>query len=125
MAILLAVAFGLVSPPASSQDPNVIPLPTSELAPGMSCNAALLEGELVIHPDWGVAVRGHNSPIFWPLGYVGRARGDLVEILNPAGDVVARTGDVISAGGGGNTIDGVEGFKMCPNGPTVMQAGQP
>jgi hypothetical protein len=125
MAILLAVASGLISRPATSQDPTVIPLPTSELVPGMACNQALLEGELVIHSHWGVAVRGHDYPIFWPKGYVGRARGDLVEILNPAGDVVARTGDVISAGGGGNTIDGVEGFKMCPNGPTVMQAGQP
>ena len=125
MAILLAVAFGLGSQPATSQDPGVVPLPTSELGPGMMCNAALLEGELVVHPDWGVAVRGYEYPIFWPLGYVGRSRGDLIEVLNPAGDVVARIGDVISAGGGGNTIDGVEGFKMCPHGPSVIQAGQP
>ena len=119
MVVLLVVASGLVSWPAPSRDPNVVPLPTSEMVPGMACNGALLEGELVVHPDWGVVVQGET--IVWPLGYVGRPRGDVIEILNPAGEVVARTGDVIQAGGGGS----VDGFKMCPEGPTVIQAGQP
>lgn len=119
MIALLAVASGLVSWPAPSRDPSVIPLPTSELVPGMACNGALLEGELVIHPHRRVVVQG--EPIVWPLGYVGRARGEVIEILNPAGEVVARTGDMIEAGGGGS----LRGFKMCPHGPTVVQAGQP
>ena len=125
MVVLLAAASGLVSWPVASQDPSVIPLPTSELVSGMACNGALREGELVIHPDWGVALGGDDYPIFWPLGYVGRARNERIEILDPAGDVVARTGDVISVGGGGSAVDGVEGFAMCPEGPTVIRAGQP
>ncbi len=118
MGVLLAITFGLVSGP-TSRDPSVIPLPTSELVPGMACNGALLEGQLAVQGASTIVVRG--EPILWPLGYVGRARGGVIEILNAAGEVVARTGDLIQAGGGGS----VDGFKMCPHGPKVIKAGQP
>jgi hypothetical protein len=120
--LLLGIAFGLVAPPTTSQDRDVIGLATSELVPGMACHGALLEGDLVTHSTWVVAV-GRFEPqlIFWPRGYAGRTRGDVIEILNPAGEVVARTGDRISAGGGGSTIDGIRGFVMCPDGPTVIK----
>ncbi len=94
----------------------------------MACNGALLEAELMKHPEWGVAVRRSDNSahlVFWPREYVGRARGNDVEVLNPAGQVVARTGDWISAGGGESTIDGLSGFMMCPDGPTVIQGGAP
>ena len=118
MGVLLAIGFGLIAGP-TSRDSSVVPLPTSELVPGMACNGALLEGQLTVDGASTLVVQG--KPILWPLGYVGRARGDVIEILNPAGEVVARTGDVIQVGGGGT----VDGFKMCPHGPTVIQAGRP
>jgi hypothetical protein len=123
---LLGIALGLVASPTSSQARNLIDLATSELVPGMECHGALLEGDLVTHPTWLVAVgRAEPQLIFWPRGYAGRARGEQIEIVNGAGDVVARTGDRISAGGGGSTIDGVTGFVMCPDGPTVIEPAEP
>jgi hypothetical protein len=126
---LLALSLNLVTfsqqPPSDSA---LIAIPTSELEPGMLCHLALLEAELIAHPDWGVAVEepgGTATLVFWPRGYVGSARADHVEVLNADGDVVARTGDRITAGGGMAVIDGLEGFMMCPEGPTVIDPVQP
>src|SRR5688500_6817678 len=82
IAALLAVASGVFSGSPAAQDTSVIALPTQDLVPGMACNGALLEGELVVRPDGTVTIRGRDSPIFWPLGYVGRARNDRLEIID-------------------------------------------
>jgi hypothetical protein len=105
-----------------SPDSTVIAIPTSALKDGMACHGALLEATLISHPELGVAADLPDGPlpIFWPSGFSGRAEGQEVAILNPHGEVVARTGDRIRAGGGGTTIDGVRGFEMCPEGPTVL-----
>ena len=123
--LLLGIASGLVGSMAPEQGDGM-DLATSELAPGMACDGALLEGDLVKHPAWVVALDlAEPRLIFWPKGYSGRARGDEIEILNPEGEVVARTGERITAGGGGGTIDGVGGFVMCPHGPTVIAPAGP
>ena len=118
MVVLVAVASGLIfgSP---SPDPDHVPLPTTDLVLGMECNAAELQGELAV--DDGSSLTVHGKRILWPMGYVGRVRGDVIEVLDPAGLVVARTGDVISVGGGGSH----DGFRMCPASATVIRPGRP
>lgn len=118
MVVLVAVASGLISGPPSF-DPDHVPLPTTDLVPGMACNAAELVGELSV--DDGSSLTVHGKRILWPMGYVGRIRGDVIEILDSAGVMVARTGDVISVGGGGSN----DGFRMCPASATVIRPGRP
>lgn len=117
MVVLVAAASGLFSSP--SADPGRVPLPTTNLVLGMECNAAERVGELAV--DDGSSLTGNGTRILWPMGYVGRVRGDVVEVLDPAGAVVARTGDVISVGGGGSD----DGFRMCPASATVIRPGRP
>lgn len=91
------------------------------------CNQALLSGVLVSHAEWGLTVgQGVGDPplVFWPNGYLGRIAGDRMELLDDKGRVVARTGDRIKAAGGGTTINGVEGFGVCP-GTIEVQAAEP
>jgi hypothetical protein len=45
-----------------------------------------------------------------------------VELLDRNGQVVARAGDHIQAGGGYTTIGDVEGFSVCPAGIEVQPA---
>ena len=118
MVVLVAVVSGLISRPPSP-DPGRVPLPTTDLVLGMECNGAELVGELAV--DEGSRLTVHGRRILWPMGYVGRVRGDRIEVLDDSGDVVARTGDVIALGGGGSN----DGFRMCPESATVIQPGQP
>jgi hypothetical protein len=128
------------SPTVPSPTPPETPAPTSTLSDGplisiptqapfvrdqngvLFCNEALLSGRLVAHPQWGIAVEG--GLVFWPNGYVGRIAGDRIELLDDKGRVVARTGDQIEAGGGQATINGLDGFAVCP-GVSRVQPAEP
>lgn len=75
-----------------------------------ACPAALLEGELLADDAGGLMVRhaeGFVMSVVWPDGYA--VRGG--ELLDPAGVVVAREGDVVSLGGGMNAAD--TAFVVC------------
>ena len=123
--LLAALALDLGASPAT---PALVAIPTSDAVPGQACNGALLEGKLIAHPQWGLAVQNIGAEpllVFWPHGWYRRDSGDHVELLDPDGEVIARAGDHISAGGGGININGVSGFKMCPRGPTISEPFQP
>ena len=47
--------------------------------------------------------RGMTRPVIWPHGY--RARLNPLEVLNPAGTVMAREGDTLIVGGGFIDVD--------------------
>jgi hypothetical protein len=85
-------------------------------AGNIACHLALLEGRLVAHPRWGLAAEAGTGPlpVLWPHGWVGRISGDGMELLDHRGRPVARTGDRFDAGGGTATVDGLEGFGVCP-----------
>jgi hypothetical protein len=116
------------SPVATVGDGDLISIPTAPpLVPdqngAVACHDALLSGRLVLHPEWGIGVgggQGESLLVFWPHGYVGRIAGDRIELLDGEGRVVGRTGDRIRAGGGMTTINGVEGFGVCPVGIEVQ-----
>lgn len=73
-----------------------------------ACMSALLTGTLVTDQRWGMAVRASDGSVVkvvWPNGYVGRASGAGVELLNGRGTVVGRAGEQIEVGGGLGTED--------------------
>lgn len=71
-------------------------------ATAQACPAALLEGRLVADPVLGLAVMisdGTVVPTLWPFGYEGRIGPEGVALVDLAGTVVARSGEVVRLGG--------------------------
>jgi hypothetical protein len=73
------------------------------------CFLSFIEGEFVTDPVSGTAIIGRNGgstderfPVMWPLGWTGRRTlfSD-VEVLDPTGKVVVRTGTRVHLMGGG------------------------
>jgi hypothetical protein len=99
-----------------------IAIPTSEpvmLLGQTSCPTALLEGVLARTPDsvLGVAgVDGTADPVRWPNGWFVTDEGRLV-LRDAWGQVVAREGEYISAGGGMDIADRF--FVVCGEVGTV------
>lgn len=74
-----------------------------------ACYLSFIEGELVTDPVTGTAIIGRNGgntderfPVMWPAGWTGRQTlfSD-VEVLDPTGKVVVRTGTRVHLMGGG------------------------
>jgi hypothetical protein len=109
-AVVLAGCVGPLGEQGQSSPPN------PSVGPGTTaqvCPAALLEGVLLADDADGFLVRheeGFITPVLWPDGYTVRD-GDVRELLDADGRVVAREGDFVSAGGGmtGNN----EAFQVC------------
>jgi hypothetical protein len=72
------------------------------------CPAARIGGILVADPSFGLgfAGNGYEYGVVWPDGYSARREHGVVVLLDAAGDVVAREGDRMVAGGT-ETDDGV------------------
>lgn len=95
----VALAASCVGPLAS---------PSEEL-----CPLALLDGELLADDAGGLMVRhaeGFLTTVVWPDGYTVRD-GEVRELLDPSGRVVAREGDHVSLGGGMDARDAA--FVVC------------
>jgi hypothetical protein len=77
------------------------------------CDSALLEGELLSDDGTGFIVRheeGFVTPVTWPGGYAVR-EADVRELLDSAGRVVAREGDLVALAGGMGADD--VAFVVC------------
>jgi hypothetical protein len=119
--VLLALAAVVAGCSADATPPQgLIGIPTQSPGPILNlgpqeCPLALLEGTLVRHDGAGFAVQG--DPLFepqivvWPHGWFARDAGDVRELLDAGGHVVAREGDRFSAGGGFYPPD--NGFRPC------------
>ena len=131
LAVALTAAACAASPEASADDgPRiaVIAVPTQEPRPAFepepqACPMALLEGRLVRHPEFGVGVQG--DPDFppaiavWPHGWTARDVDGIRELLDADGNIVAREGDFVSAGGG--SYPPRDWFRTC--GPIEVRRG--
>ena len=111
LAALLALAVAACSGSAAprSLSPDAIALATSRAGLfNTGCPAARLDGTLVADPETGTAVdsRVGRKPVIWPFGFTARAAAGMVEVLDPAGKVVARTGERVGLSGGEITSDG-------------------
>jgi hypothetical protein len=108
LCLALATALGAcAADPAPSGE--LIPVPTQTPPPAFAlgpeaCPLALLEGRLVRHEEFGVAVQGDPNfapaVVVWPHGWAARDVVGVRELLDADGRVVAREGDFVSAGGG-------------------------
>ncbi len=85
-------------------------VPTSAWRPGMPSLYAGFSGILAGGQQspggycvWVTAASGNPVPVVWPQGF--RARLDPLELLGPGGEVVARGGDHLTAGGGFLPVD--------------------
>jgi hypothetical protein len=58
-----------------------------------------MEGQLVAHPEWGVAVRdaasGDVVRVVWPHGYKGRVSDDRLSLVDAGSRSVAGVGDLV------------------------------
>jgi hypothetical protein len=85
---------------------SLIVVPTQDPAPSDSprpCPAALVEGDLVADPRWGLVladVDGLTRKVVWPHGFAARQDGSRLALLDAGGSVVAHEGDRIRIGGG-------------------------
>ena len=116
-ALVVAVEVaGCGSPPASGA-PGTVVLLTGRQG-DIGCLLNVVEGELVADDTAGSAIidGGVRTPIRWPYGFAGRRSGAEVEILDPTGNVVARTGTRIRLGGGA-PVPGV--WLACPDPQTL------
>ena len=87
--------------------PPLHPVPTSSWQPGDPSLAALARGTLRGGYERGtfciwLAARGRREAIIWPAGY--HARLHPVELLDAQDVVVAKSGDLISVGGGAGPV---------------------
>jgi hypothetical protein len=107
LAVLVAALGACAAGPAPPGE--LLPVPTQTPPPAIAlgpeaCPLALLEGRLVRHEELGVAVQGDpNFPptiVVWPHGWAARDVDGTRELLDADGRVVAREGDLVSAGGG-------------------------
>jgi len=74
-----------------------------------ACDAARVGGTLVADPSFGLALEnaGHRQGAVWPHGYTARRESGVAILIDPYGQVVARAGDRILAGGGSGADDAV------------------
>jgi hypothetical protein len=105
---LAACSIGAVPTP----DPAVIAVPTQPPQPSgtpAACMASSIDGRLVADERWGVALVDGNGTIrkvIWPNGYSARRDIAHVALLDPAGAVVAVTGQDLHIEGGETGSDG-------------------
>ena len=97
-AVLAALALCLVGCgilPEPVQLPDSVQLITGPRDVVYGCYPEPQVGRLVVDPTYGTAMVGPasgNLPVGWPADFTGRRNGSEVEVLDPQGDVVARTG---------------------------------
>lgn len=95
--ILAGCSMGLRTAPVATED----------------CDNALGSGQLVATAQSGLGLRdgaGGIVEVLWPFGYTARRGTGGIELIGHKGEVLAREGDFIQAGGGTGS-DGV--FAVC------------
>lgn len=99
--VLLLAPFAL----ACAGCGNLLGAPTADPTPsGTPCPAALIEGRLVAHEQWGVAleegVSGTLLEVIWPDGHSVVSDAGRIALIDEDGEVVAHVGDTVQIGGG-------------------------
>jgi hypothetical protein len=104
---VLSIVIGACSStpsPAPMATPELVLLLASPAGGPELCMDALMTGDLVLHPEAGMAIVSDPArppmPVQWPSGYVGRRLGTEIEVLGRDGAVVAVTGTQVTFGGG-------------------------
>jgi hypothetical protein len=104
-ALALALLFAVAACGSDPVPGERVALLTASGNPG--CYVANTTGMLIVDPEAGTAIVSEDMgrttvPVRWPEGYTGRRSGSEVEVLDRAGQVVARTGQRYELLGGYN-----------------------
>jgi hypothetical protein len=86
-----------------------------------ACDEALIGGQLVATAQSGLGIRGGETgvvEVLWPFGYTARRAVSGNELLGHKGELLAREGDFVQAGGGAGA-DGI--FAVCDGTVQVVQ----
>ena len=96
--VLLLVSIVLAGCTSAASDG---PIAIKTEREGPVCQAARIGGILVPDPTYGLGFQGggYEYGAVWPDGYTARREGGKVVLLNAAGELVAREGDRVVAGG--------------------------
>jgi hypothetical protein len=87
----------------SATSDGAMPYSTWQPTPHASYKAAGISGTLALDSNGCVRLCGADGSLIvllWPVGYVSRTVGAVVEVVSPRGTTVAKIGDAFSAGGG-------------------------
>lgn len=87
----------------------------TEERPSDGCLLALMGGTLARNAETGLGV--DDLPVLWPFGYAARSEFGRIVLLDETGTVIAREGDQIEVGGGGDEM-----WHAC-RGVTVTKQG--
>jgi hypothetical protein len=82
----------------------------------VGCYTYFTVGELVVDAEFGTAIvegDGAPVPVMWRPGFTGRQAGSEVEVVNSAGEVVARTGNRYQIEGAHSARYPLPGFLAC------------
>lgn len=99
----------MTTPPAKTKDNPLttvaVALPTSTWKDGDGARAAQAGGTLAIDANGCLGLTGTGNgarltPLLWPAGYVAEMTGDSLVVKSATGEVVARTGERLTVGGG-------------------------
>ena len=106
LALVVVVAAGCQSAAssASSQQPALVAIPTSEpMGEGDACMDALMTGVLAADRDASVVVQapdGTSIVVVWPHGWAAVDQDGMRILVNDRRDPIARVGDHVEIGGG-------------------------
>lgn len=125
VAAILVLALAVVGCEPSSSDSVLLVTGAPTMAKGLNgeiaCFTNAASGPLVTDPRYGTAIvdRGGPNPqnnvaipVAWRPGFSGRRAGSEVEVLDPAGNIVAVTGREYLIEGGGVTPEIWPGLPM-------------
>ena len=107
----LALAACLLGCGADGDPVRII---TTEDRPDL-CGLTYTVVDVVVDPLFGTGIKD-GGPLAWPSGFIARRAGSEVEVMNPSGEVVLKTGgryriSSTSYEGGGATC----GVSPCPD----------
>lgn len=107
--VLLGLGAAALLAAACSAAPSDGPVALRTAQVGPVCQAARLSGILVADPTHGLAFRrdGTVNGVVWPDGYRASRDSGVVVLIDPAGQIVAREGDLVVAGG----AEGADGLS--------------
>jgi hypothetical protein len=114
-AALLTILIAACSPAATTENHRVAI--RTEPASAEGCMEALITGELVAHPQWGIAIQVPGTgelmlPIF-PFGYSAAVDGARIALIDENSRLVAHTGDLVQSSGGNIGGEGNPTVVLC------------
>lgn len=125
--VLAMLVLGCGSPMLPGQPVALLTGDYQGMAASGACFTYWVEGPLTVDPEYGTAITDGDLatvpvPVMWRPGYTGRRVGSVVEVRDPAGNVVATTGRRYRIDGGYVDSDVLLHAEVIPPDPRAFFA---